>query len=259
MMETRIARVSRTAGAAEPDATNQKDAEGARPEDSVEALEQALESARQRLQERLAEEVERQRAESDFLRRECERLRAEASTIESQAKENAARIQAEAREAAARMLEQTQQTVDGLLSRVQDRAGDFIKRATEELGAVQDALSAARSPASTRETKIPAALAEEPSDEKMVTRLTVRPSLSAEDRVRFKERVEGLPDIYAVLFGAVDDESFEMLIAHEQSATIPDALLALAPNDLTVKDQREGSLEIQVSGTDWLRAETASS
>lgn len=227
-------------------------------EESVEALQEAMDAARLRLQQRLSDEIGHQRAESDRLRRECEQLRAEASTMEAQAKETAARIVAEARETEARMLGQAQQTVDAMLTRLRDGAGTLLERAATEIGAVQEAILAARSAAGGEpDAGAPAASAAHPADEeRVVTRLIVRPSVESDARTRFKETVESLPGVDAALFGAVEDESFEMLIAHEHSAALVDGLLAVAPGEIALIASREGCIELQLTGVGWLAPAT---
>lgn len=240
------------------DARDEQPGAGADPapaEESVEALQEALEATRRRLQQRLSEEIDRQRAESESLKQLCEQLRAEASTIEEQAKEAAARIVAEAKQNEAQMLGRAQETVDTVLTRLRDRAGSFLERAASEISAVQEAIAAAGGPAASQTgSGAPTASAVDPADERVVARLVVRPALTPEERARFKAQIESLPGVDAALFGAVEDESFEMLIAHEHSTNVLDGLLAIAPEEIALTAQREGVLELQVTGVKWLEA-----
>ncbi len=235
-------------------------ADGASQEESFEALQAALDSARLRLQQRLAEEIEQHRSEAEQLKKQVDQLRSEAESIIVQAQETAARVIAEAKQTEAQTLQQAQQQVDGLLSRLSDRAGSFLERAASEINAVQQAIASARS-GSTGEAAAPAGPQKVNADEeeRVVTRLVVRPSAAPEVRTRLKERLEGVPGVYAVLFGAVDDNSFEMLLAHERSASIEDRVVALAPEGVSVTDRRDGLLEIELRDTSWLESAAAAS
>ena len=233
-------------------------------EESIEALQAALDSVRVRLQQRLSEEVEQHRNEVERLKSQVVQLRSEADAIMAQANENAARIIAEARQKEAQTLEQTQHQVDSLLARLRERAGTFLDRAATEINAVQEAIAAARSTGApsgeASAVERPASglggdeSEEEHDEERVVTRLIVRPGVAVETRTRFKERLERLPGVYAVLFGAAEDESFEMLLAHDRSATLPENIVALAPDGLAVKDERDGVLEIELTDPKWLQA-----
>lgn len=240
---------------ARPEQANAVAPESAPAQESVEALQEALEATRRRLQQRLTEDIDRQRAESDSLKQLCEQLRAEASTIEEQAKEAAARIVAEAKQSEAQILIRAQETVETVLSRLRDRAGSFLERAATEISAVQEAIAATGAPAVRYvDSAAPSATASDPADERVVARLVIRPALTPEERARFKVRVECLPGVDAALFGAVEDELFEMLIAHEHSTSLLEGLLAIAPEEIALTAQREGILELQVTGVKWLEA-----
>jgi hypothetical protein len=219
-------------------------------DESVEALEAALETARVRLQQRLADEIEHQRAESDKLKQEVEQLRAEAAKIEEQAKETAARIVAEAKQAEAQMLDEARKTVDTVQTRLRDRVGSFLDHATREIASVQEAIDAGRSAAEPAEHSVGAAA--EAADERVVTRLIVRPTVAPDVRTRFKERIERLPGVDAALFGAIEDDSFEMLLAHERTASIIEGITTMAPEQIRMTARQEGRIELELTGVGWL-------
>ena len=218
--------------------------------ESVEALQAALEAARVRLQQRLADEIKQQRAESDKLKQEVEQLRAEAAAIEQQAKETAARIMAEAKQTEAQMLDEARKTVDTVQTRLRDRVGSFLDHATREIASVQEAINAGRSSAEPDEH--PAGTAAEGADERVVTRLIVRPTVAPDMRTRFKERIERLPGVDAALFGAVEDDSFEMLLAHERTASIVEGITTMAPEQIRLTARQEGRVEIELTSVGWL-------
>jgi hypothetical protein len=224
-------------------------------DESVEALEEALEAARLRLQQRLAGEIEHQHTESDRLKKHCELLRAEAITMEEQAKETAARIVADARRAEAQLLAEARQVADAIQIRLHNRVGTFLEGAAEELAAAQDLIVAARSPAEVASNSVESKRTEPSAvDERVVTRLIVRPAVPTDLRMRLKERIERLPGIDAALLGAVDEESFEMLLAHEHKASVLDSLGELAPEQLRLTARHEGRLEFELAGVEWLRS-----
>jgi|SRR6266540_1631260 len=223
-------------------------------DESVEMLEEALEAAHLRLQQRLGDEIEQRRAEAERLNKQCEQLRAEATMIEEQAKETAARIVAEARQAEAQMRAEAKQMVDDVQARLRDRMSGFLQQFAEEIAAIQQTISGAES--GSRLEADPDAPPTRPArvgEEGAVTRLTVRPALAADARANLKDRVEQLSGVYAVISGAVDDESCEMLIAHEPSAPVRDSILALAPGEIHPTASGAGYVEIELTGVDWLR------
>ena len=224
-------------------------------DESVEALEEALEAARLRLQRRLADEIEHQRAESDRLKKYCEQIRAEAITMEEQAKETAARIVAEARQTEAQILDEAKRTVEAVQTRLRDGVGPLLERAATEIVAVQDAIGTGwPKPSTDQGSGASAKNALNPADERVVTRLIVRPSVAPDLRMRLKERIARLPGIDAALLGAVDEESFEILLAHEHEPSVLDSIVGMAPEQLLVTVRHEDRLELELAGVEWLRS-----
>jgi len=221
-------------------------------DDSIEALQAQLESARQRLQQRVTAEIEQHRTEAEQLRKNVEQLRGEADGIVTQAHETAARIIAEAKETQARTLEQTQRQVDSLLTRLSDKAGSFLERAAAEINGVQQAIAAARSGPGDEKVGTTGASTAEPQEERVVTRLIARPGATPEERNRLKARLESVPGVYAVLFGAVEDNSYEMLLAHSKSAKLEEGVLALAPEAVQITGKQDGLLEVELKDRGWL-------
>ena len=227
-------------------------------DESVEALEEALEAARLRLQRRLADEIEHQRAESDRLKKYCEQIRAEAITMQEQANETAARIVAEARQTEAQILDEAKRTVEAVQTRLRDGVGPLLERVATEIVAVQDAIGTGwPKPSTDQDSGASAKSAKNPADERVVTRLIVRPSVAPDLRVRFKERTERLPGVDAALFGAVEDESFDMLVSHEHSVNVADEIVAMAPAQIRLIESRVGSLEVELTSVEWLEAAEA--
>jgi cell division septum initiation protein DivIVA len=231
-------------------------------EESVEDLEGALDAARRRLEQRLTDEIEHRHAELDRLRTTAEQLRGEANTIIEQANDSAVRIVAEAKQTEARVLAEVEQKVASMVDRLREGAGSFLERAVMEIGSVQADIAAegakatpktdTGSPApAPRVESQPEPAAVDPTEERIVTRLIVRPAILAEKRKQFKETVASLPGVDAVLFGADDEDSFEMLIAHQHSATVLDSLTT-GTDEIRVTATREGCLELELTGGEWL-------
>ena len=224
-------------------------------EDSIEGLQAALESARARLQQRLMGEVEQHRAEAERLKTQVEQLRSEAENIIARANETAGRIVEEARQTQARTLEQTQRQVDELMARLRDKAGSFLERAATEIGAVQEAIASAHSPGTPAQDAPPTAGSTAPAqNERIVTRLIVKPAVAPEARARLRQRLAAMPGVEGVIPGAADDESFEMLLAHDRSVSVRESLLALGSGAIKLRDQRDGILEIELANVRWLES-----
>ena len=93
--------------------------------------------------------------------------------------------------------------------------------------------------------------------EAMVTRMILRPMVGGNTRNRIKERLEGLPAVQAVKLGPVGDESFEVLVIHPREAKVKDNVLALAPDEILLKDQKVGYLEIELKDLGWVESGAA--
>jgi hypothetical protein len=95
-----------------------------------------------------------------------------------------------------------------------------------------------------------------PTTEAMVTRVIVRPLVGANTRTRIKERFEAIPGIQAVKLGPSGDESFELLVIHPREAKVRDSVLAVAPDEIELKEQKVGYLEIQLKDLGWVEQPT---
>lgn len=240
----------RTNGADEPLLLSQ-------PQESVEALEEAVSSAHQRLRQRMADEIEEQRQEAEKLRLECERARGEADAIVGQAKaaaegitaeakKTAERMTTEAEDAAARMLSQAHDTATSMLTRLRDQAGSLFASAAEEMETIQLAIVGIKSMAGADPVTSSA------SAESLVTRLIVRPNAGADIRALIRDRLDAALAVDGVKLGAAGDESFELLLIHQRDANVVDGLLAIAPEEIHLTSQTRGRIEIELTGLDWL-------
>jgi len=90
--------------------------------------------------------------------------------------------------------------------------------------------------------------------EAMVTRMVVRPLVGANTRARIKDLLEELPGVQAVKLGPIGDESFEVLVIHPREAKVKDNMLALAPDEIVLKDQKVGYLEIELKDLSWVES-----
>lgn len=102
--------------------------------------------------------------------------------------------------------------------------------------------------------------ASEPPAQAIVTRLIVHPLVGANTRSRIQDRLEEIAGVQAVKLGPTGDESFELLIIHSREARVPDSVLAVAPDEIVLRDQKAGYLEIELKNLDWVEqaAEAAS-
>jgi hypothetical protein len=232
--------------------------------ESVEALQETIAAAHQRLQQRLTEEIEQQRQEANRLRQEVERAKGEADAVLARANETAAkvtgdakkeadRLVAEAGEAAALKLSQAHETASAMLSRLRDQAGSLFATAAEEMEAVQLAIVAIQNAANAAQGDSRAAN-DNGAGESVVTRLTVRPNVDADQRARIGDRFDAVSGIDGVKLGEAGEDSFDLLLIHGRDANVAGNLIAVAPEAIRVTAQKPGTIELEVSSLDWLGA-----
>ena len=94
--------------------------------------------------------------------------------------------------------------------------------------------------------------ANESADDIFVTRLTIHPALSGDERARLQRRVEGMTGVQRVALGAVADDFFELLVTHQLFTSLLGSLLAAAGEHLRLIAQHEDSLEVEITSLDWL-------
>ena len=260
--------------------------------ESVEALEEALAAARARLQERLAVDVEAQRRDLAELQRESERFRADAEATVGQANqtaqqvlrdvhhaaermrqeaaEGAERVMREAEAKAERTMADATRTASTMLERVLEHADRFLSSAANDLETLRAETASPRDTGEDAEeaaeeeedvgTRLMDAPGGDPTEAQdtagrapgIVTRVVVRPLVGANTRSRIKERLEALPGVQAVKLGPLGAESFEVLLVHPREARVKEHFLALSPEQIVLKDQKVGYLEIELKDVDWV-------
>jgi F0F1-type ATP synthase membrane subunit b/b' len=94
--------------------------------------------------------------------------------------------------------------------------------------------------------------------EAAVTRMIVRPLVGGNTRARIKDKLEGMPGIKAVKLGPIGDESFEVLIIHPREVQVAEGVLGLAPDEIVLKEQKVGYLEIELKDLGWVENEATS-
>ncbi len=194
--------------------------------------------------------------------------------------EAAERCLLEARESAAAMLARAEEAADTMLTRVRGFADTFFTGAAAEMQVLHEAIAAndvrAEVPQSAvseerqsksaekdgpskgaRERSQPAPTVSEHAAEAVVTRMVVHPLVGANTRSRIKERFESLPGIQAVKLGPAGDETFELLVIHSREATVLESVLAVAPKEIVLKDQKVGYLELELKDLGWVEAGAA--
>jgi hypothetical protein len=230
--------------------------------DTIEALQEKIAAAHQQLQQRLNEELEQQREEATRLRQEVERAKGEAEAVLARANETVDRVTADAQkeadrmiaeagEAAARKLSEAHATASAMLSRLRDQAGTLFATAAEEMEAVQLAIVAIQNAA---QGESPNAPKENGGAQAVVTRLTVRPALDADQRNLIRDRFDAVSDINGVKLGEASEESFDMLVIHARETNVVDSLVFVAPEAIRVTSQRPGAIELEVTSLDWFGA-----
>ena len=136
--------------------------------------------------------------------------------------------------------------MDAVQTRLHDRVGTFLEHAAEEIAAVQQATLAGSAAGASRDSR--------PNDERVVTRLIVHPRVPTEFRLRFKERIKQLPGIDVALLSAVDEDSVEILLAHEREASVLDNPIGMTPEQIRLRARHVDRLELELGGVDWWRS-----
>ena len=98
----------------------------------------------------------------------------------------------------------------------------------------------------------PESTASEPAVQALVTRLIVHPLVGANTRSRIKDRFEEIPGVQAVKLGPTGDASFELLVIHSRETQVLDSILAAAPDEIVLKDQKVGYLELELKDLGWV-------
>ena len=93
--------------------------------------------------------------------------------------------------------------------------------------------------------------------EAAVTRMIIRPLVGGNTRTRIKDKLEGLPGIKAVKLGPIGDESFEVLVIHPRETQVVESVLGLARDEIVLKEQKVGYLEIELKDLGWVENEAS--
>ena len=94
--------------------------------------------------------------------------------------------------------------------------------------------------------------ATERGSEAMVTRMVVRPLVGMNTRSRVKDKLEALPGVQAVKLGPIGDDSFEVLVIHSREVKLVDKVTAIAPEEIVLREQKVGYLELELKNLDWV-------
>lgn len=223
-----------------------------------------------------AERVRREANEAaDQTRRQVNEAAEQVRREASEKNEAAERSLQEAKESAVAMLARAHEAAETMLTRVRDFADTFFTGAAAEMQVLHDAIAAddiraeasevksaeEAQPKSTekdgpskgaRERSQPAPPASADAGEAVVTRMVVHPLVGANTRSRIKERFEQLPGVQAVKLGPAGDETFELLIIHRREAKVLESVVAVAPKEIVVKEQKVGYLELELKDLSWV-------
>ena len=137
-------------------------------------------------------------------------------------------------------------------SALKGRAGGQSGTSEAEAGSP----SGPASPAHENDASRPAAAATEPAIEAVVTRLVVHPLVGINTRIRIKDRFEEIPGIQAIKLGPTGDESFELLVIHPREAKVLESVLAVDPDEILLREQKAGYLEVELKGLGWVEEPT---
>ncbi len=105
------------------------------------------------------------------------------------------------------------------------------------------------------EAEMPAPPAAQTSDEVFITRLTVHPAFSPEERTRLRGAIERLTGVEQVGIGSVTEDFFELLITHQLFTSMLGSLLSAAGEHIRLIAQHDDSLEVEVTSLEWANAE----
>ena len=254
-------------------------------------LTQANESA-ERMVHEAKEATERALEESnDAAERVRQEASSAADRMREEASSAAERMLREATDTAGTTLARAQEIAQTMLTRVQECATGFLMEATAEMAALQSAVTsdggradaAARAPEEAIEAHkeaparpvakgrspeagaaSPKASAEaagegnqataaaERGPEAVVTRMVVRPLVGMNSRSRIKEKIEAIDGIQAVKPGPIGEESFELLVIHPREVKLVDRVVAAAPKEIVVREQKAGLIELELKDLDWV-------
>jgi cell division septum initiation protein DivIVA len=89
--------------------------------------------------------------------------------------------------------------------------------------------------------------------EVFVTRLVIHPAFTADERRELQKRVSGFAGVQRAGLGAVDHDFFELLVTHELFTSMLGSLLTAAGEHIRLIAQHDDSLEVEVTGLDWVR------
>jgi hypothetical protein len=84
--------------------------------------------------------------------------------------------------------------------------------------------------------------------------MVVHPLVGAATRTRIKDRFEALPGIQAIKLGPAGDDSFELLAIHPREAKVLENVLAIAPDEIILQEQKVGYLELELKDLGWVDA-----
>jgi len=89
-------------------------------------------------------------------------------------------------------------------------------------------------------------------DDVCITRVTMHPAFTSGERADLQRRVEGLPGVERVQQGTVGDDSLELLVTHQLYTSVLGSLLTAAGEHIRLIAQHDDSLEVEITGLEWL-------
>ena len=226
-------------------------------------------------------EVGRLRQEAESLRAECERQRSEAATFVAQAHQDAAGVLARARGDVSRIvsgalaeLEQAQREVlQSTIVPMQavdvdtPRHGDNLNPPRAPHITWSPPLEAAQPPESSsvdaprkddpeasveRLVELPVEqlpaedAAEGPTDDAVVTYLTVHSDRTPETLPQLGRALEGLPGVRGTAVARLNDAAVEMVVAHQRGTDLVASMRSIPDMDFRLVARGEGLLEIEL-------------
>jgi hypothetical protein len=103
---------------------------------------------------------------------------------------------------------------------------------------------------------VPHSAAERPdagADDTFITRLTIHPAFTHPEREMLERRIEGLTGVAGVAFGSVAEDFFELLVTDQLYTSVLGSLLTAAGENIRLIAQHDDSLEVEITGLDWVR------